>query len=154
MTERTDHGIIGPYEQFVADPWPLDDRGEGNGAARCDIGLQRGVPIARLEALEEEMDRAATRETDGERFVVAVPEGHDPMGVGLHHVERLDHDGAFDATAADRPADVLIEVDGHGCAGQSRARAVEVDHPGDGRVAPRAVPCIESVEEILHQRPI
>ena len=97
------------------------------------------------------MDSAATRKTDGERFVVAVPKRHDPMGVGLDHVEGLDHDGAFNATAADRPSDVLIKVDGHGRAGQSGTRAVEIDHPGDGRVAPGAVPRIKSVEEILHQ---
>ena len=96
------------------------------------------------------MDRAATRESNGERLIIAVPERHDPMGVSLHHIERLNYNGAFDATAADRTADVLIEVDGHGRAGQSGARAVEIDHPGDGRVAPGAVPCIKSVEEIPH----
>src|SRR5690242_6069152 len=55
-----------------------------------------------VERLDEQTDRAAARETDGERLVVAVAERDDPgLGLAVEDGQRLGDDGALDAAAAD-----------------------------------------------------
>src|SRR4051794_13319526 len=71
-----------------------------------------------VERLDEQSYRAATRQADGERLVVAVPERDDPrFGLAVEDRQRLTDHRALDAPSADRPGNLAVTVDGHRRAG-------------------------------------
>ena len=148
--ERTGR-FVGSNQQLSTRVGSLDDGRQRNRLLGRHVSLERLVPVGRVERLDEEVDRATAGETHGKGFVVAVPETDDAMGCGLDDVERLDHDGSFDTTAAHRPAYVLVDGDGHRGAGQARTRSVEVDHASDGCGCGRPEPPVERIEKLLHR---
>src|SRR6476646_8398846 len=74
-----------------------------------------------VEGFDEEVDRAATGEPDGEGLDVGVAESDDaPLTFTREHLERSGDHRAFDTPAGDRACDLAVIAHRHGGAGITR----------------------------------
>src|SRR6478736_2868318 len=103
-----------------------------------------------VERLDEEVDRAAAGEADGEGLVVAVAERDEAGRAGGEDVQRFGDDGTLDTAAADRAGDLAGVADGHRRPRFTRSGALDVDHPRECDLVPRGSPTIDVVEDVTH----
>ena len=70
--------------------------------------------------------------------------------VAGEHRQRLGHDRALDAAAADAADHLAVARHGHRRARLARPGALDVDDTGDGDPLAGAAPSVEIVQQILH----
>jgi len=98
------------------------------------------------------VDGATTRQSDGERFVVAVPEGNHAAITGGQHVERLGHHGTLDAASRDRSGDLATLGNGHRRARQTWPGALHVDDASQCDPMALTAPSLDVVDQLSHAR--
>ena len=144
-----------PHEQLGADVRPGDDGGERDRFAGAQRVAQLLVDRSPVDRLHEQVDRAAAREPDGERFVVGVPERDDaPLALAGEHLERRvrrPRPRRSRPTPSPRPrrrrSRPSSRPDRAGSSPRCRRRARDRDP------VPRGPPPLDVVQDFLHRRP-
>ena len=102
---------------------------------------------------DEDVDHATTGQTDGEGFVVGVAEPDEAGLAGFEHVERLEHDRAFDASPRDGAGHTAIRVDDHRGARSSGSRAIGSHDAGERNAVTVASPALNVCDYVLDDYP-
>src|ERR1700681_3426291 len=121
----------------------------GRSARSASASLSK-ITRSPVEPLDEDVDRAAARQTDGDRIGVADAVRHQSRTAGRNGVLCFLVDRRLHAAAADRAGHVTALVHGHHRARIARRRLLDRDDGRDGDALPLAAPAFDGLEDFDH----